>query len=39
MLGGSTLYVVANEWGGVENTAGGRVYSVPAPAAGAGWPS
>ena len=25
MLGGSTLYVVANEWGGVENTKGGRV--------------
>ena len=39
MLGGSTLYVVANEWGGVENTRGGRVYAVPAPASGAGWPS
>jgi len=39
MLGGSTLYVVANEWGGVENTSGGRVYAVPAPAPGAGWPS
>ena len=39
MLGGSTLYVVANEWGGVENTRGGRVYAVPAPAPGAGWPS
>ena len=39
MLGGSTLYVVANEWGGVDNTSGGRVYAVPAPAPGAGWPS
>jgi sugar lactone lactonase YvrE len=38
MLGDSTLYVVANEWGGVENTAGGRVLAVPAPAPGAGWP-
>jgi sugar lactone lactonase YvrE len=39
MLGDSTLYVVANEWGGVDNTRGGRVYAVPAPAPGAGWPS
>jgi len=39
MLGDSTLYIVANEWGGVENTRGGRVYAVPAPAALAGWPS
>jgi sugar lactone lactonase YvrE len=38
MLGGTTLYVVANEWGGVDNTAGGQVLTVPAPAAGAGWP-
>jgi len=38
MLGGQILYVVANEWGGVDATAGGRVYAVPAPAAGAGWP-
>jgi sugar lactone lactonase YvrE len=38
MLGGATLYVVANEWGGVGNTGGGRVYAVPAPAPGAGWP-
>jgi sugar lactone lactonase YvrE len=38
MLGGSTLYVVANEWGGVDGTAGGRVYAVPAPAPLAGWP-
>jgi sugar lactone lactonase YvrE len=38
MLGGSTLYVVANEWGGVGGTAGGRVLTVPAPAAAAGWP-
>jgi len=39
MLGDSTLYIVANEWGGVQNTGGGRVYAVPAPAALAGWPS
>ena len=39
MLGGTTLYVVANEWGGVDNTTGGQVRTVPAPAAGAGWPS
>jgi sugar lactone lactonase YvrE len=39
MLGGSTLYVVANEWGGVDNTGGGRVYAVPAPAPAAGWPA
>jgi sugar lactone lactonase YvrE len=38
MLGGSTLYVVANEWGGVDNTGNGRVYAVPAPAPGAGHP-
>jgi sugar lactone lactonase YvrE len=38
MLGGTTLYVVANSWGGVGDTAGGRVHTVPAPAPGAGWP-
>lgn len=38
VLGGSTLYVVANEWGGVGGTAGGRVLTAPAPAPGAGWP-
>src|SRR5262249_13459148 len=32
MLGGSTLYIVANERGGADNTAGGRLYAVPAPA-------
>ena len=37
-LGGSTLYAVANEWGGIDGTGGGRVYAVPAPAPGAGWP-
>jgi sugar lactone lactonase YvrE len=38
VLGGSTLYVTANAWGGRTGTAGGRVYAVPAPAPGAGWP-
>ena len=38
MLGGRTLFMVANTWGGVHGTAGGRVYTVPAPAPGAGWP-
>jgi len=33
-----TLYVVANEWGGVDNTGNGRVYAVPAPAPRAGHP-
>lgn len=38
VLGGSTLYVVANDWGGVGNTGAGRVYAVPAPAPSAGHP-
>jgi sugar lactone lactonase YvrE len=47
MLGGSdqrTLFVVANEWRGMENIAAvakektGRVFSVEAPAMQAGWP-
>ncbi|HEV7654070.1 MAG TPA: SMP-30/gluconolactonase/LRE family protein [Mycobacteriales bacterium] len=38
MLGGSTLYVVANQWGGVGNTGDGRVFMTPAPAPLAGWP-
>jgi sugar lactone lactonase YvrE len=38
MLGGSTLYVVANEWGGVDNVGAGRVLTVAAPEPGAGWP-
>jgi len=45
MLGGAdgrTLFMVAQEWGGVENMRGegrtGRVLTVVAPAARAGWP-
>ena len=47
MLGGSdhrTLFVVANEWRGMENIAAvaqektGRIFSVDAPAMHAGWP-
>ncbi len=38
LLGGSTLYMVANSWGGVADTGDGRVYTVPAPAPGAGRP-
>ena len=45
MLGGAdgkTLFIVAQEWGGVENMRGegrtGRVLTVVAPAARAGWP-
>lgn len=37
VLGGSTLYVVANSWDGPA-TGGGRIYTVQAPAPGAGWP-
>lgn len=39
ILGGATLYVVANEWGGADGTGGGQVHAVPAPAPGAGWPA
>jgi sugar lactone lactonase YvrE len=45
MLGGvdrRTLFMVAQEWGGMESTAEGertgQVLTAPAPAAGAGWP-
>lgn len=45
MLGGidgSTLFMVAMEWGGLESTdeggRAGQVLTVPAPAPGAGWP-
>ena len=45
MLGGvdrRTLFMVAQEWGGVEGTdegeRTGQVLTAPAPAAGAGWP-
>jgi sugar lactone lactonase YvrE len=39
MLGNRTLYVVANEWGGIDSVSGGQVLAVPAPEPGAGWPS
>jgi sugar lactone lactonase YvrE len=45
MLGGvdrSTLFIVAQEWGGPENMAGaqrtGQLLTVRAPAPAAGWP-
>src|SRR5215204_3294564 len=45
MLGGAdgkTLFMVAQEWGGMESTTDrartGQVLTVPAPAPGAGWP-
>jgi sugar lactone lactonase YvrE len=45
MLGGMdrrTLFIVAQEWGGMESTAEGertgQVLTSPAPAPGAGWP-
>jgi sugar lactone lactonase YvrE len=38
MLGDSTLYVVANRWGGIEDVSGGQVLAGPAPAPGAGFP-
>jgi sugar lactone lactonase YvrE len=44
-LGGQdrrTLFMVAQEWGGMESTTdeerSGRILTAPAPAAGAGWP-
>jgi sugar lactone lactonase YvrE len=45
MLGGvdrRTLFLVAQEWGGMESTAEeartGQVLTAPAPVPGAGWP-
>ena len=45
MLGGParrTVFMVAQEWGGMESAAGGertgQLLTAPAPAPGAGWP-
>ena len=41
-LDGKTLFIVAQEWSGMESTADGertgQLLTAPAPAAGAGWP-